>query len=270
MSRLVILYSGVFVLLLLLSPSTADTTRSALPERPRNERSATVQLEEPREAVREEVIQVGGGGESEWVVSVSSDSIPLLIRYLRSPNEIVQRAALAEFASMGPKAKSAAPAILAALNDSKSSIRVEAAATLIHMNTQSQAALRTLRKELKAEDATAREYAARTIGELVKPPDFLGVISCWGPDPPPPVARPWVGKRTLPALVEALRDNVPKVRIQAAHTLGLLGPDASPTLPALLRALTDDEKAVREAAKQSLRRIHRKTTAKAAHKTLSN
>ncbi len=264
MSRLAILYSFLFALLLLL-PATSDTARFADPEDPSDGRWVLVQLEEPREIVHEEKIPDWQGDESEWVESGNPGSIPLLIRYLRSSDESVQRAALAEFAGMGSKAKPAAPAVLAALNDPESSIRVEAAATLVHMNVHSQAALRALRKELKAEDATAREQAARTIGELVKPPVFLGSC-CWGPDPPP-VARPWVGKQTLPAQVEALRDQAPSVRTQVAHTLGLLGPDAKPAVAALAKkALRDKEKAVREAAEQALQRINRKPAAKPVRK----
>src|SRR5208282_3517978 len=95
-----------------------------------------VQLEAPSEEVNlagdrdiaEEV------DESGWVSPGNPDSIPLLIRYLKSEEEIVQVAALAEFAGMGAKAKKAVPAIVEALQDQKGSIRVEAALTLIHMN----------------------------------------------------------------------------------------------------------------------------------------
>jgi HEAT repeat protein len=220
MSRLAILYGGLFALLILL-PSTPDTARLGHSEAPREDSSASVQLEEPREAIQEEKVQAKQGVESEWVESGNSDSVPLLIRYLRSHEEIVQLAALAEFAAMSPKAKSAVPAILEVLNDPKSFIRVKAAATLIHMNVQSQAAVGALRKELKAKNATDRASAVRIIGELVEPPDVL-VISCWGPGLPPRVARPWIGKQILPALKEALRDQDPKVRAEVAHTLRLI------------------------------------------------
>lgn len=267
MSRLAILYSGLFALLVLL-PSTMGTARFRPLETPLEELedpSVSVQWEEPHEAIDEEEVRLKQGVESAWVESGSSDSMPLLIRYLRSQEEIIQLAALAEFAGMAARAKPAVPAILDALNDPKSSIRVEAAATLIHMNVQSQAAVRALRKELKAKEATARAHAAWAIGQLVKPSELLGT-SCWGPDPPPRVARPWVGKRTLAALVGALADRQPKVRAEAAHTLGLLGSGAKPAVPALARALKDEAASVREAAKQSLRKIDRREAPKAGVK----
>jgi HEAT repeat protein len=258
MSRLAILYSGLFVLMLLL-PSTSDPARLAPPNEPLDEFSASVQLEAPRESVLEEVIPAERAAESEWVESGNSANIPLLIRYLGSSDEIAQGMALAEFAGMGPKAKPAVPAILAALSDPKCLIRVEAAATLIHMDVQSKAAIRALRKELKAEDAAARAHAVWTIGQLVNPPPPL-CTGCWGPDPPPWVARPWVGKQTLPTLVEVLTDHDPNLRATVAHTVGLIGPNARPAVPALTKALKDEEEAVRETAKVSLRRINRRAS----------
>jgi hypothetical protein len=137
--------------------------------------------------------------ESGWIESGNPTSIPLLIRYLKSQDEIVQRGALAEFAGMGEKARKAAPAVVEVLKDPKSSIRVEAAVTLIHMNVQARAAVRTLAKELRSEDAAARRRAAKAIEELVNPPEVLGT-SCWGPDPPPRIARPWVRKAVAQAM----------------------------------------------------------------------
>ena len=68
--------------------------------------------------------------------------------------------ALAEFAALGPKAKPAVPKIVAALNDSKSSIRVQAAAALIYFNFENEAAFRTLKAEMKGKDADERSNEA--------------------------------------------------------------------------------------------------------------
>jgi hypothetical protein len=182
-----------------------------------------VQFKEPPdepEAGRIE-IQVGDADESGWVDSGNPESIPLLIRYLKSPEEVVQRAALAEFAGMGAKAKTAVPAILEVLNDADSSIRVDAAAALIHMNSQIKVAVRALLKELKAENAAIRAHAAKVIGELVYPAPDLGT-HCWGPDPPPRIARFWLGKSAEHALEEALNDREATVRASAAEALNKL------------------------------------------------
>lgn len=261
MARLVVLYTGLFILLVLL-PSAPDARLPIGPEEPPEETLAEVQLEEPPEAPPAGRVRDWRRGDSEWVESGKAESMPLLIRYLRSREEMVQLAALMEFAGMGPAARPAVSVIVKALSDPKGSVRVEAAATLIHLNARSKVAVHTLIRELKAEDAAARARAAWTIGQLVKPPEMLGT-SCWGPDPPPQVARPWVGKRTLPALVEALRDREPEVRVQVAHTLARVGQGARPALPALTRALKDKEASVREAAAQALWRIDRRAAARA-------
>jgi HEAT repeat protein len=185
--------------------------------------------------------------ESEWVVSGSEESIPLLIRYLRGQHVVSQRMALREFAAMGPKARPAVPAILAVLNDPKSQLRVWAAATLIHIGVETDAAVHTLMTELQGKDAAARAGAAWTIGDLVNPEEWLGT-DCWGPGPPPRVPRPWLGKLAWPALLKALKDPAAEVRSAAAYSLGRIGADAKADVPALTGALEDKEADVREAA----------------------
>jgi hypothetical protein len=237
-------------------PAPPATTRTSPPPGALEGPAVPVQLQGPPEEVQlggKEVPAEEGPG-PEWVASGNPESVPLLIRYLRDKEEVVQLAALKELASMGAEARPAVPTILDALKDPKSSVRLEAAATLIHLNVESKAAVRALTEELQAEEGAARAHAASVIGRLVRPPEILGV-SCWGPSPPPRVARPWVGQRTLPALVRALRDREPKVRAQAAHTLGLTGDAAKPAAPALTQALRDEDAAVREAAAWSLRRV---------------
>src|SRR5262249_12094681 len=152
-------------------------------------------------------IEADEADESGWVQSGNPASIPLLIRYLRfSELELTKRRALAEFTGMGARAKVAVPAVVEALNDPIGSIRGEAAATLIHMNAESKAAVGALIAELKAEDAVSRARAAQVIGDLIDPPTVDLGTNCWGPSPPPRIARPWIGKLTFSALVEARKD----------------------------------------------------------------
>jgi len=192
----VVLLTGAVVTMYwhMRSPSTTAPVNPSPPLQ--EEPPALVQLEAPSE----EVDLNGGhnfaeeGDESGWVDSGDPASIPLLIRYLKSQDELVQLAALDEFAGMGAKAKKAAAAVVQALQDPKSSIRVEAAVTLIHMNVQAKAAVKALVKELRSEDAESRAGAASAIDKLVNPPPENLGTNCWGPDPPPRIARPWVRK----------------------------------------------------------------------------
>jgi hypothetical protein len=255
MLRLTVLYVGLFALALFF-PSAPHSARPPSP--PDLPEGMPVQWEEPPDMVRgdEDERRAGDGPETEWVVSGRRESIPLLVRYLKGQEEIVQLAALAEFAGMGAKARSAVPVVLEALHDPRCSIRLEAAATLIHLHAQKDVAVRALVDELKAKDAGDRVRAAGTIGRLVRPLAALGT-SCWGPDPPPQIARPWVGRRTLPALVEALGDREPKVRAQAAQIIGLIGRDGISAAPALAKALKDEDATVRAAAARSLKKVKR-------------
>lgn len=59
----------------------------------------------------------------------------------------------------------------------------------------------------------------------------------------------------VPALVEALKDEDPFIRRDAARALGKFGPDAVDAVPPLRVLLTDKEPSVRKAAAQSLKQI---------------
>jgi len=180
---------------------------------------AAIQWDEPADSVPDNGQEppLEGGAETDWIESGSVASIPLLIRHLKDDDELVQLAALQEFAGMGAKARRAAPAILEALKCPKGRVRIEAAVTLIQMDLQSSAAISALIGELRGEDADVRARAAAAIAELIDPP--APFFSCWGPDPPPQIARPWVGRRTLPGLQQAAGDPDPNVAAAAANAI---------------------------------------------------
>jgi hypothetical protein len=187
---------------------------------PPGEDPSSVQLDAPTEVVEPDGkdIPLGEVRDGDWIESGKPENIPLLIRYLKDEQEITQRMALAEFAGMGRSAKIAVPAVVGALDDPKVSIRLQAATTLIQMNVQSKVAVEALTKELKADDAASRARAAQAIADLIDPPEDMGT-HCWGPDPPPRIARPWVGQLALPALVEAGNDQDAAVCAAAAQAL---------------------------------------------------
>jgi HEAT repeat protein len=65
--------------------------------------------------------------------------------------------------------------------------------------------------------------------------------------------------RTVPALMEALKDNEGDIRWSAAIGLGTLGESAKEAIPALQVALRDRDRRVREAARVALSRIDPET-----------
>lgn len=64
-----------------------------------------------------------------------------------------------------------------------------------------------------------------------------------------------IGPAAIPALKEALADDKPQVRRQAARALGKMGPDAEAAVSDLTKALNDADPTVREAAAQALGKI---------------
>jgi HEAT repeat protein len=66
---------------------------------------------------------------------------------------------------------------------------------------------------------------------------------------------PSEAREAVPALVEALRDKSPQVRVYAADTLGYLGPEARAAVPKLKDLLRDPDEAVREGAAAALKKI---------------
>jgi hypothetical protein len=64
-----------------------------------------------------------------------------------------------------------------------------------------------------------------------------------------------IGEAAVPALVGALSDPDPKVRLQAARALARIGPPAKDAVAALTRALDDSDVAVRANAARALGQI---------------
>jgi HEAT repeat protein len=95
--------------------------------------------------------------------------------------------------------------------------------------------------DLKSKNADVRAYAAEALGEGASP-DF-------------PVDRREPMRKAIPALMEALTDNDPEVRLQAANALGNIPGDMRVAVPPLIKALRDKDNSVREHAAQSLGNI---------------
>jgi|SRR5579859_2674301 len=87
-------------------------------------------------------------------------------------------------------------------------------------------------RQLKDPDVTLRRQAIRELG-----------------------ARPAESSRIVPALVEALRDENPYVRRDAAVMLGKFGPAAKEAIPALNVTVKDTERNVHHAATAAAKKI---------------
>src|SRR5262249_38523038 len=69
-----------------------------------------------------------------------------------------------------------------------------------------------------------------------------------------------VNEVTVATLTDLLKEADPKVRGWAAHTLGLIGPQAGAAAPALVARLKDEDREVRRAAARALGQIGPRTS----------
>lgn len=158
-----------------------------------------------------------------------------LVHAVQGKDPAVRRDAARSLGTYGPTARSAVPALIAALNANDWQLRALAADALVRIDPDPDRVAPPL-IETFAEDASA---------------DYRNAVI-------EPVARALatLGRGAVPHLRRALADPRFTVRLGAAEALGALGPDAQEALPALASAVRDDDHLfVRTAAAQALERI---------------
>jgi HEAT repeat protein len=166
-------------------------------------------------------------------------------------------------ANIGPGAKDAVFALIAALQDPDTDVRQEAANALGSTGSGTKEATPALIGALK--DPSTALNAALSLGAIgpgasEAVPVLIGALS----DPNldlrgnavTALAKIAPGSReVLRALIAALSDPNVGIRQQAAGALGLIGPGAKEAVPALIAALQDPSTGVREDAAGALGRI---------------
>jgi HEAT repeat protein len=152
---------------------------------------------------------------------------------LRSPDEETRFWAAKALGEIGPEAKSALPALFAALDDSSPKVRQAAIDTLVLIDPQGDDVLGSLYRPLDDAHSGVRRCAVQAIGRL-------------GP----------AAARAVPLLKSMLLDPVADVRRATAVTLGEIGPAASECYGYLIDVSNrDPEPAVREAAAKAAQRV---------------
>jgi HEAT repeat protein len=160
----------------------------------------------------------------------------------------------------GPRARSAAPALKAALRDKSLSVRVAAAQALWRVS-RDQEALTFLAGMLEQPDEEDRWSAAKALAAVG--PDGVAAVPALraalkkvdDPSRPQIAVALWSVGRTvgllggvedhrreaLAALIETLRKAPASTRAEAARAIGSLGAEAREALPALLQAINDKD-----------------------------
>lgn len=193
--------------------------------------------------------------------------LPRLIEAMNNKGARLRVAAI--LARIGPKAKPAVPALIEAIQDERATTRNEVLFALAAIGPDAQEALPAVTRALKDEDPNVRYSACYALGRMgpsakaAKPElqkcldsddEFLAMAGAWSLAQIDP-ACPETAPKSVPVLVRGLADSEAITRIQAAESLGRLGPLAKPALPALKAAREDPNQDVRAAVAAALERI---------------
>jgi HEAT repeat protein len=169
----------------------------------------------------------------------ASTAVVALAAALKDEEEEIRAEAAKSLGEIGPRAKAAVGPLRDALRDQEQEVRKEAANALIKID--SKAAVATLTAAIRDPDAAVRVSAAARLASASPPHTDTAVL----------------------VLADALRDGNPDVRLDAAHSLGEIGPLAKAALPRLMDALKDEKPFVRRAAARALRKIDREAARQA-------
>ena len=210
----------------------------------------------------------------EAIAALGERAVPDLVKGLKNPN--FRDASAAILARIGPPAKQALPALVAALDDAASTERssadefhAEVLAAIALIGPQDAALIKKCMAMLNSEHDRVRRTATYALGkagpaakgavgalrgQLNGDDEMLRIVTLWAllqitPD------DQQVIKAAIPGLTKALEDPRPLVRLEAALALGKIGPKAASAKEALEQLGDDSDEAVRRAAAEALSQI---------------
>ena len=172
-------------------------------------------------------------GEPVWYVAgtaygkLAPDSLPLLLKELKSENRTVFHAAAVAIHHIGPEAKGAVPTLVELLQKNNPETRIAIIYALMGLGPDAAAAVPALIEMTRNDDFHTQYWSCRALGKVGLPG----------------------AKVAVPVLLKLLSDEIASVRGNAAAALGNLGPGAGPeVVPALTKSLKDKLYNVRTAA----------------------
>jgi HEAT repeat protein len=202
------------------------------------------------------------------LASLGDPAVPALIDALK--HEELRPVTANILGHMGPGAKAAVPALVDIVKtDDAAAARSEALLALAAIGADAAEVVPAAVEALHAPQEDVCCAACFTLGQIGKPavaaePELLkklgdtnestSLAAAWAmvrinPD------SPETARQLVPLLVRALTDCEPRVRVEAAASLQLLGSRAKEALPALRQATTDRDEMARAAAVAALNAI---------------
>lgn len=194
-----------------------------------------------------------------------AEAVPVLAELVGQPSGSEWEAAEVRWKAadllgrLGPKARDAVPALIAATQDRDAHVRSVTIAALGDCGAHSPTAATALGEQLKGGERLEALKALAKLGKLAAAavPEIVPLLK----DKSNEVR--WNAARTLgeigpaallaaPALVAALADPDDEVREHAAESLGQIGPGAKDAVPVLIKTLKDENDRVRRDAARSL------------------
>lgn len=203
------------------------------------------------------------------LVALGSAAVPELSKALADQH--LQIPAAVALARIGPAAKGALPALMSALKSDNPEFHREAHFALAALGPEAAAAVPSLIKCLEGDDPEAKYSAAYALGKVgpaaksaitvlkanVRSDDeFLRLSSVWALLAIVPQDKE-LAEMAVPLLTDALDDERPLVRREAATALGDLGARAKQAAPALQKSISvEPDPIVKTALEEALKRIN--------------
>jgi HEAT repeat protein len=175
-----------------------------------------------------------------WQIDRRTEGVAVLTEVLGGKSGYLRERAARALGEIGAEAKAALPALAAALADKEAGVRAAAAEALGRLPT-AKADIDRLAMLLDDAEVQVRLSAAQSLWTLA----------------------PAVRGRALPVLSKELTHKSPAVRRRAAEILGGCGGDARAAVPALVEALAEQIVEVRQAIAAALKKIDPDAAARA-------
>ncbi|MCE9544569.1 MAG: HEAT repeat domain-containing protein [Planctomycetia bacterium] len=201
------------------------------------------------------------------VATLGVEAVPGLTAALK--NKVVRGQAAEILGRIGPPAASAVPALIEALDDDRPEVRREVLFALGAIGPAAKPAVAAARKALKDPEPKVRYSAVWLLGRLG--PDaaealpelekdvcgqdaYFGNVCAWALFRIEPHNQARIDK-AMPVLISALDGDRPFVQVEAANTLGMIGPQAKAALPALKRLAESHDLDAAKAASDAIKKI---------------